>query len=191
MHRTRPLALPRTPAQLVAILLLVAGSWCWDAAVRTWTTTPTVVAATLQADPRLLRPADLPATAVATLVSRPIAHALAADLLGATSFIDRTVAAWVLAHRLDDETQLVLYLNTVPMGERGGRAVRGLDDAAIVFFGKRVTELDADELTVLLGMTAPAGGSASPARSARSDAAYPDRGMAGDPEMLARASRRL
>jgi penicillin-binding protein 1B len=60
--------------------------------------------------------------------------------------------AFTLERRLSKEDIFALYGNEVFLGERGAVAVRGLDQAAHVFFGKELKDLTLSEAATIAGM---------------------------------------
>jgi penicillin-binding protein 1B len=60
--------------------------------------------------------------------------------------------AFTLERRLSKEDIFALYCNEVFLGERGAVAVRGLDQAAHVFFGKELKDLSLPEAATIAGM---------------------------------------
>ena len=84
------------------------------------------------------------------------------------------IAHFVVAPNVSKEDQLTAFLNVVYLGRRDGQAVYGFRNAADVFFGKSVADLEPDEFLRLTGaLVAPrtyapvAGNSASDERLAR------------------------
>lgn len=64
----------------------------------------------------------------------------------------RDVMAMVLNARLTKDAQLALYASQVYMGSNEGRQLRGLDEAAQFYLGKRMPALDEREFAALVAM---------------------------------------
>jgi penicillin-binding protein 1B len=60
--------------------------------------------------------------------------------------------AFTLERRLSKEDIFALYCNEIYLGQRGVMAVRGIDQAARVFFGKELKDLTLAEAATLAGM---------------------------------------
>lgn len=60
--------------------------------------------------------------------------------------------AFTLERRLSKEDIFALYCNEIYLGQRGVMAVRGIDQAARVFFGKELNDLTLAEAATLAGM---------------------------------------
>ena len=60
--------------------------------------------------------------------------------------------AFTIERRLPKEDILALYCNEVYLGQRGALAVRGVDQAARVYFGKHLNELTLGEAATIAGM---------------------------------------
>lgn len=60
--------------------------------------------------------------------------------------------AFALERRLSKEDIFALYCNEVYLGQRGAVAVRGVEQAALVYFGKQLTELTLSEAATIAGM---------------------------------------
>jgi len=60
--------------------------------------------------------------------------------------------AFALERRLSKEDIFALYCNEVYLGQRGAVAVRGVEQAALVYFGKELKELSLSESATLAGM---------------------------------------
>ena len=65
---------------------------------------------------------------------------------------NEAVLASVLERKLSKEDILALYCNEVYLGQRGAAAVRGVEQAARVYFGKALPELSLGEAAALAGM---------------------------------------
>ncbi len=66
--------------------------------------------------------------------------------------IEQTLIAWVFNHRVDKETQLDLFINSAYLGLEQGRDVIGLEEAARVYFGRALEELDDEQYLSLVAM---------------------------------------
>jgi penicillin-binding protein 1B len=60
--------------------------------------------------------------------------------------------AFTIERRLSKEDIFALYCNEVYLGQRGALAVRGVDQAARVYFGKHLNELTVGEAAAIAGM---------------------------------------
>jgi len=60
--------------------------------------------------------------------------------------------AFTLERRLSKEDIFALYCNELYLGQRGAFAVRGVDQAARVYFGKRLADLTVGEAATIAGM---------------------------------------
>src|SRR5947208_9400646 len=60
--------------------------------------------------------------------------------------------AFTLERRLSKEDIFALYCNEIYLGQRGVMAVRGLDQAARVYFGKDLKDLSLAEAATIAGM---------------------------------------
>lgn len=60
--------------------------------------------------------------------------------------------AFTLERRLPKEDIFALYCNEIYLGQRGALAVRGVDQAARVYFGKHLNELTVGEAATIAGM---------------------------------------
>ena len=60
--------------------------------------------------------------------------------------------AFTIERRLPKEDIFSLYCNEIYLGQRGALAVRGVDQAARVYFGKHLSELTAGEAATIAGM---------------------------------------
>jgi len=60
--------------------------------------------------------------------------------------------AFTIERRLPKEDIFGLYCNEIYLGQRGALAVRGVDQAARVYFGKQLTELTLGEAATIAGM---------------------------------------
>jgi penicillin-binding protein 1B len=60
--------------------------------------------------------------------------------------------AFTIERRLSKEDIFALYCNEIYLGQRGAIAVRGVDQAARIFFGKSLNELTVAEVTTIAGM---------------------------------------
>jgi penicillin-binding protein 1B len=65
---------------------------------------------------------------------------------------NEAVIALALENRLSKEDIFALYCNDVYLGQRGGVGVRGVAQAAKVFFGKDLKDLSLDEAAIIAGM---------------------------------------
>lgn len=63
-----------------------------------------------------------------------------------------TMLAYALERRLSKEDILALYCNEVYLGQRAAVSVRGVDEAAQVFFGKQLKDLSLAEAATIAGM---------------------------------------
>jgi penicillin-binding protein 1B len=63
-----------------------------------------------------------------------------------------TMLAYALEHRLSKEDIFALYCNEVYLGQREAASVRGVDEAAQVFFGKQLKDLTLAEAATIAGM---------------------------------------
>jgi membrane carboxypeptidase/penicillin-binding protein len=171
-----PRFVPRSRSGWLALPLLVAAAWLWGVASTAWTDAPALVSRRLAADRDVLHVEDLPPGGLAVLLRREdprffghggldadhdttITLSVAADLWPQAAGLELAMRAWILDKRIDKDTQLVLFLNRVPVGDDLA-AVRGLDEAARRFFGKSCRELDPDEFEVLLTLIGSASGTA-------------------------------
>jgi len=68
------------------------------------------------------------------------------------SKLKQTLIALVLDRRVDKKTQLLLFINSVYLGNVNGRDVNGFGDGAQVYFGKNFSELTRDEYLSLVAM---------------------------------------
>lgn len=59
---------------------------------------------------------------------------------------------WALNRRLTKDEQLKIYINTVALGTSREHEVRGLQEAAALFFDKKFRELNRDEYLQILAM---------------------------------------
>jgi penicillin-binding protein 1B len=66
--------------------------------------------------------------------------------------LNEAVLASVLERRLSKQDIFALYCNEIYLGQRGGVAVRGVEQAARVFFGKALKDLSLSEATTIAGM---------------------------------------
>lgn len=66
--------------------------------------------------------------------------------------IEQTLIAWVFNRRVDKETQLDLFINSAYLGLEQGRDVIGLEEAARVYFGRALKELDDEQYLSLVAM---------------------------------------
>ena len=70
--------------------------------------------------------------------------------------LKRKVSEWfmsiALERRLTKEQILTLYLNDVPLGQRGSFAIHGVQEAARLFFAKDVTNLSLSEAATIAGV---------------------------------------
>lgn len=62
------------------------------------------------------------------------------------------VMALVLERRATKDEILELYLNDIPLGQRGSFAIRGVSEAARLFFGKDITNLSLAESATIAGV---------------------------------------
>ena len=60
--------------------------------------------------------------------------------------------AFALERRLSKENIFALYCNEIYLGQRGAVAVRGVEQAAQIYFGKRLTQLTLSEAATIAGM---------------------------------------
>ncbi|HEV7797981.1 MAG TPA: PBP1A family penicillin-binding protein [Pyrinomonadaceae bacterium] len=60
--------------------------------------------------------------------------------------------AFALEHRLSKEDIFALYCNEVYLGQRGAVAVRGVEEAARIYFGKELKDLSTAEAATIAGM---------------------------------------
>ena len=60
--------------------------------------------------------------------------------------------AFALERRLSKEDIFALYCNEVYLGQRGAIAVRGVEQAALIYFGKQLTQLTLSEAATIAGM---------------------------------------
>jgi penicillin-binding protein 1B len=60
--------------------------------------------------------------------------------------------AFTIERRLPKEDIFALYCNEIYLGQRGALAVRGVDQAARVYFGKHLSELTVGEAATIAGM---------------------------------------
>src|SRR5439155_20860621 len=60
--------------------------------------------------------------------------------------------AFTIERRLPKEDIFALYCNEIYLGQRGALAVRGVDQAALVYFGKQLSELTVGEAATIAGM---------------------------------------
>jgi hypothetical protein len=166
MARRRPHVAILSPFDLFFLGVAFILAWSWDTAVSAWNLAPVLASQHLAADPRLLRVDDLPPGGLAALLdvvpSSSLPGRLADDLwadryVSGFAPLQRAIVAVVVEERIDRDSQMLLLLNTLPMGNLGETPVRGLDEASMAFFGKRCTELDTQEFHTLVSMIAPDG----------------------------------
>ncbi|HEX6622722.1 MAG TPA: transglycosylase domain-containing protein, partial [Pyrinomonadaceae bacterium] len=62
------------------------------------------------------------------------------------------IIARVIERRMSKEDILALYCNEIYLGQRGSRGVRGVEQAARVFFGKELRDLSLAEAATVAGM---------------------------------------
>ena len=62
------------------------------------------------------------------------------------------IIARVIERRMSKEDILALYCNEIYLGQRGSRGVRGVEQAARVFFGKELKDLSLAEAATIAGM---------------------------------------
>src|SRR5437763_15925900 len=60
--------------------------------------------------------------------------------------------AFTLERRLTKEDIFALYCNEIYLGQRGAISVRGVDQAARIFFGKELKDLSLNEAATIAGM---------------------------------------
>ena len=60
--------------------------------------------------------------------------------------------ALVLERRATKDEILELYLNDIPLGQRGSFAIRGVSEAARLFFGKDISNLSLSEAATIAGV---------------------------------------
>ncbi|HEX7173663.1 MAG TPA: PBP1A family penicillin-binding protein [Pyrinomonadaceae bacterium] len=66
--------------------------------------------------------------------------------------MNEAILATALERRLSKQDILALYCNEIYLGQRGSMAVRGVDQAARVYFGKELKELTLAEAATIAGM---------------------------------------
>jgi len=66
--------------------------------------------------------------------------------------IKQSVIAWVFDKRVDKDTQLEIFVNSVHLGNHNGNEVRGLQAGAMAYFNKDFSQLDEGEFLSLLAM---------------------------------------
>jgi penicillin-binding protein 1B len=66
--------------------------------------------------------------------------------------ITQIMVAFHLEHRFTKKQIFEMYANQVPLGQRGSFAINGFGEAAQVFFGKDVRQLDLSESALLAGI---------------------------------------
>jgi penicillin-binding protein 1B len=66
--------------------------------------------------------------------------------------ISQIVVAFQLEHRFSKQQILEMYANQIPMGQRGSFSINGFGEAAQVYFGKDVRQLDLAECAFLAGI---------------------------------------
>jgi membrane peptidoglycan carboxypeptidase len=64
----------------------------------------------------------------------------------------QSLIALVLNHRVDKQTQLRIFVNSVYMGNWRGKQIYGLSDAAQAYFGKPFSRLTRDQYLALVAM---------------------------------------
>jgi hypothetical protein len=160
MPRSPAVILPKSARDLLFLGSLSLAGWAWGVAVEAWCDIPGAAAAVLRGDHNVLHIEDLPPGGLA-LVSDVrmlgIDDELALELhpprsSGPFQRVEEWIVSSVVATRLDPDTALVVWLNTVPVGTLDGSEVRGLDAGARTWFRKRVTELSTDEFATLVSM---------------------------------------
>ncbi len=73
---------------------------------------------------------------------------------------DRTLSRWaeqtlmaiIMEARYEKELILEAYLNEIYLGQRGSTAIHGMGEAARLYFGKNLAQLDIHEVALLAGM---------------------------------------
>src|ERR1039457_407253 len=66
--------------------------------------------------------------------------------------ISQIVVAFQLEHRFNKQQIFEMYANQIPMGQRGSFSINGFGEAAQVYFGKDVRQLDLAECAFLAGI---------------------------------------
>jgi penicillin-binding protein 1B len=66
--------------------------------------------------------------------------------------ISQIVVAFQLEHRFSKQQIFEMYANQIPMGQRGSFSINGFGEAAQVYFGKDVRQLDVAECAFLAGI---------------------------------------
>src|SRR4030095_8074467 len=65
---------------------------------------------------------------------------------------NEALIALALEHRLSKQDIFALYCNEVYLGQRGGVGVRGVAQAARVYFGKALKDISLEEAAKIAGM---------------------------------------
>lgn len=66
--------------------------------------------------------------------------------------IDETLAAFILELRLSKAEIMEAYINEVYLGQDGKQPIRGFSAAGEYYFGKSISDLDLNEIALLVGM---------------------------------------
>lgn len=66
--------------------------------------------------------------------------------------VKQSIIAWVFDRRVDKDTQLEIFINSVYMGSLGGKNVVGLAGASGAYYGKDIHSLSRDEYLSLVAM---------------------------------------
>jgi penicillin-binding protein 1B len=66
--------------------------------------------------------------------------------------ISQIVVAFQLEHRFNKQQIFEMYANEIPLGQRGSFSINGFGEAAQVYFGKDVRQLDVAECAFLAGI---------------------------------------
>jgi penicillin-binding protein 1B len=72
-----------------------------------------------------------------------------------TALTRKTLEIWmslIVSHRATKDEILEMYLNAVPLGQRGSFAIVGVSEAARLFFGKDVSNLTVPEAATIAGV---------------------------------------
>jgi penicillin-binding protein 1B len=72
-----------------------------------------------------------------------------------TALTRKTLEIWmslIISHRATKDEILEMYLNAVPLGQRGSFAIVGVSEAARLFFGKDVSNLTIPEAATIAGV---------------------------------------
>jgi hypothetical protein len=148
---------PRRPLGIAACPVIVALARAWDLTIATWTELPGRATAELTSRRDVVRASDLPPGTLDAMLDvterSSITERVVAELWDEPlAPIERAWVAFVADRRLDDDTEIALWLNVSDFEAADGTRVVGIEAAARRFFGKRCTELDADEARLLATM---------------------------------------